>query len=401
MPPWAERLIDRIDNAAALPGDDPGTRLRKALLIFLSVAAVLGSGCAAAYLRGAGFPPEAVFLLIAYAAFSAAGLAFLLVVKRAPPVAWAQLAALLAVPLALHVAGGGLAPSGAVVLWALLSPVAALVLASDRAAIAVFAAYLLVLFAAAAWDFGPGSLLFAENAALLSAILFISTRYFIREREKTHRALVLEQEKSERLLLNILPAPIAERLKATGGTIADGFADASVLFADIVGFTPLSATLSPAKLVDVLNALFYAFDRLAETHGVEKIKTIGDAYMVCAGLPEPAADHAERIARMALGMRDAVEAFNKERGTTLQIRVGINSGPVVAGVIGLKKFIYDLWGDTVNTASRMESHSKPGRIQVTAATYGLLKGKFAFEDRGEIEVKGLGKLPAYFLLGPS
>lgn len=399
-------IIDRIDNAAARPQDDPKTRLRKTLLIFLSVFAVSGGACGALF--AGGFAPSLQSLLTAYALGSAAGLVFLLAAKRYEPVAWLQLAAVLLVPLRLHWDGGGFGATGGAVLWALVSPLAALVLVSDRAAVGWFVAYLGVVFAAAVRDLlaaggdpglNRGVLLFAENAAVLSSIVFISMRFFIQEREKTHQALVLEQEKSERLLLNILPKPIADRLKDSGETIADGFAEATVLFADIVGFTPLSATLSPAALVAVLNELFSGFDRIAATCGVEKIKTIGDAYMVCAGLPEPAADHAERIAEMALGMREVVERFNRDRGLSLRIRIGVNSGPVVAGVIGLKKFIYDLWGDTVNTASRMESHGQPGEIQVTAATYALLKEKYSFKDRGEIEVKGLGRLRAYLLTG--
>lgn len=399
------RLIDRIDNAAALPGDPAPVRLRKTLLVFLGVFLVLGGACAAAAFRGVG---AAGAVAAACALVSAAGLAALLVFKREEPIAWLQLACLLVAPLSLQWTGGGWSATGGAVLWSLLAPAAALVLVSDLAATLWFAAFLLALLAAGAGELlraggGPSAVrratLLVENAAVLSSILFITLRYFIREREKAHRALALEQEKSERLLLNILPAPIAERLKASGGTIADGFSDATVLFSDIVGFTPLSATLTPARLVEVLNALFSEFDRLAEVNRVEKIKTIGDAYMVCAGLPEPAADHAERVAEMALGMREALERFNAERGLTLRIRIGVNSGPVVGGVIGLKKFIYDLWGDTVNTASRMESHGVPGQIQVTEATRALLSKKYAFEARGPIEVKGIGKMPVFLLTG--
>jgi class 3 adenylate cyclase len=231
-------------------------------------------------------------------------------------------------------------------------------------------------------------------------------RFFIDEREKAqaaleaeHRALVREQARSESLLLNILPAPIARRLKDSPGTIADGFAEVSILFGDIVGFTPLSKTVSPERLVEILNELFSRFDALAEKHGVEKIKTIGDAYMVCSGLPVPRADHAEALAEMALDMRRAVEEHNRKFGTTLNMRIGVNSGPVVAGVIGLKKFIYDLWGDTVNAASRMESHGVPGGIHVTAATAELLRERYELEDRGVIEVKGIGKMNTFLLKG--
>ena len=223
------------------------------------------------------------------------------------------------------------------------------------------------------------------------------------QRQLIHRQYALleaERAKAEKLLLNVLPAPIAERLKADSSAIADGFAEVTVLFSDIVGFTKLSARLAPAEVVERLNEIFSAFDDIASHLGLEKIKTIGDAYMVAAGLPEPRADHAEAIAEMALRMQDAVAAFSQRRGESLTVRVGIHSGPVVAGVIGKQKFIYDVWGDTVNTASRMESHGEPGRVQVSDATYKRLFGRFRFERRGAIEIKGKGLMETYFLLGP-
>jgi class 3 adenylate cyclase len=173
----------------------------------------------------------------------------------------------------------------------------------------------------------------------------------------------------------------------------------SILFADLVGFTRLSATLSPERLVEMLNALFSRFDVLCGDRGVEKIKTIGDAYMVCAGLPEPMADHARALAELALDMQEALEAHNREFGTSLSMRIGINSGPVVAGVIGLKKFIYDLWGDTVNLASRMESSGVPGRIQVSAAARERLGAAYRCEPRGPLDLKGLGATEAFLLAG--
>ncbi|MEB3827677.1 adenylate/guanylate cyclase domain-containing protein [Phormidium sp. CCY1219] len=206
-----------------------------------------------------------------------------------------------------------------------------------------------------------------------------------------------EQEKSELLLLNILPKPIAERLKAGERTIADNFAEVTVLFADIVGFSELSSHLSPPELVEFLNQIFSAFDELAEKYGLEKIKTIGDAYMVVGGLPTPRPDHAEAIAHMALDMLTISNQFRTKHGEKISMRIGINTGPVEAGVIGTRKFSYDLWGDTVNTASRMESHGIPGRIQVTAHTYQYLKPLFVFEERGVIFVKGKGEMMTYLL----
>lgn len=220
-----------------------------------------------------------------------------------------------------------------------------------------------------------------------------------RARQAAEEALRLEQEKSERLLLNILPEPIAAKLKQSQEHIAENFEAVTIMFADIVGFTPLSARLEPIALVSLLNQIFSTFDELAEQLSLEKIKTIGDAYMVAAGLPVPRPDHAEAIADMALAMQAAVNNFQVEVGNSFQIRVGINSGVVVAGVIGIKKFIYDLWGDAVNVASRMESSGEPGRIQVTTATYKLLKDKYLFEERGKISVKGKGEMTTYWLIG--
>jgi adenylate cyclase len=212
-------------------------------------------------------------------------------------------------------------------------------------------------------------------------------------------ALDRAHELTEHLLQNILPVSIATRLKMKGGTIADDFANVSVLFADIVGFTKLSARLPPEKIVGMLNDLFCRFDDLADKLGLEKIKTIGDCYMVAGGLPEARPDHAEAVAEMALGMLDVVAAFSSDAGEPIEVRIGMNSGPVVAGVIGKRKFIYDMWGDTVNTASRMESHSLPGRIQVSAASHRLLADKFKMTARGTIEVKGKGAMETWLLEG--
>jgi adenylate cyclase len=211
--------------------------------------------------------------------------------------------------------------------------------------------------------------------------------------------LEVEQKKSQELLLNILPEAIAEKLKKEQGIIADEFAAVSVMFADIVGFTQLSASIQPKQLVHLLNDIFSKFDYLAERHGLEKIKTIGDSYMVVAGLPEPKEDHAYAIAEMALDMQEVIATYRENAGLNLSIRIGIHSGPVVAGIIGTKKFIYDLWGDTVNTASRMESHGIPDGIQISEATYSLIEDDYEFDKRGLINIKGKGQMAAYLLKG--
>ena len=207
-----------------------------------------------------------------------------------------------------------------------------------------------------------------------------------------------EQEKSERLLLNILPEAIANELKEGKSNLAQKFEAVTILFADIVSFTQLSAIMKATELVDLLNEIFSAFDHLTEKYGLEKIKTIGAAYMVAGGIPHARPDHAEAIAAMALDMQQEMARFNKRHNIELSIRIGINSGAVVAGVIGKKKFIYDLWGDAVNTASRMESHGISGYIQVTETTYQLLRSQYLFQERGSIQVKGKGEMKTYLLL---
>ena len=217
--------------------------------------------------------------------------------------------------------------------------------------------------------------------------------------EQAHNELSAERERSESLLLNVLPEPIADRLKDGETTIADQYDDVTVMFADIAGFTPYSASVSPTELVDMLNRLFSEFDELTERYGLEKIKTIGDAYMVAAGLPNRRPDHAEAVANMALDAQQMILRFSEEQQIPLRVRLGINTGPVVAGVIGTKKFIYDLWGDTVNTASRMQTYGVEGAIQVSQETYRRLRDKYQFQDRGLIDMKGKGEVAAYLLTG--
>lgn len=218
-------------------------------------------------------------------------------------------------------------------------------------------------------------------------------------RKQTEVALRLAQEKSERLLLNIIPKPIVERLKQESAIIADNFDDVTVLFADIVGFTELSSQITPIELVGLLNRIFSRFDQLAEQHELEKIKTIGDAYMVAGGLPKPQTNHAESVARMAIDMQREVAQFTTRENQAIALRIGIHTGPVVAGVIGSRKFSYDLWGDTVNIASRMESCGISGGTQVTASTYERLRDRYLFEPRGVITVKGKGDMMTYWLKG--
>ena len=221
---------------------------------------------------------------------------------------------------------------------------------------------------------------------------------YLEQLQKEKELLQMEQMKSERLILNILPKPIAERLKKNEKNISSSYEDVTILFSDIVGFTQMSSLLTPSDLVALLNDLFTRFDKRAELLGLEKIKTIGDAYMAAGGVPVPRADHADIVADMALGMLEDLAEFNRDNQISLQMRIGLNSGPVVAGIIGFTKFSYDLWGSTVNVASRMESSSVIGKIQISPSTAKALSGRFDLQGREVIEVKGIGKVLTHFLL---
>jgi class 3 adenylate cyclase len=223
--------------------------------------------------------------------------------------------------------------------------------------------------------------------------------HLLRDNFFAHRQADAERARAERLLHNMLPEPIAARLQHRPGPVGDRFEDVTVLFADIVGFTGLSQRVAPEQLVRFLNELFTRFDRIAEVHGLEKIKTVGDGYLVVGGLPEPRPDHAVAVAEMALDLMTVAGAIVDPEGARVQLRIGIQTGPAIAGVIGMTKPTYDVWGDTVNTASRLESHGVPGRIQVGEACYERLRDRYRFEPRGTIDVKGKGELQAYFLLG--
>lgn len=272
--------------------------------------------------------------------------------------------------------------------------------------VAVITATILAGYLAAAIAIGvPEDVLvmssfFLTTAVILGLLAAFTIEGFARRSFLDRHALEDERARSERLLLNVLPASVAERLKRDPAPIADRHPEASVLFADIADFTTLSSSLEPEELVRLLNEIFTEFDHVVARFGLEKIKTIGDAYMAVAGVPVPVPDHLERVANAAIAMRDVI-AQRKSEGVPLRVRIGIDTGPVVAGVIGEAKFIYDLWGDPVTTASRMESHGVAGAIQVTARVYERLQRRYAFRSRGEIDVKGKGRMSAWLLDGLS
>ena len=392
--PWVTRI-------GADPLDDDDTRASKALLVLISVLilpiALLWAVLYLAFGSPVGWVPLGYFaiLVAAIVAFSRTRNfgAFLFV---------GQIAILLAPTLSMAPLGGFL-DSGGVGLWGILAPLGALVFSDVRTAARWYIAYLVVFLGSGiAGELLGGvspavpewftSTMLAANVAVGGTIVFTLLAVFARQRRDA-------QARAENLLLNILPRSIADRLKAETRTIADQFSSASILFADVVDFTPLAERLPPAEVVGVLDHLFSHFDVLAEHYGLEKIKTIGDCYMVAAGVPSPRPDHARALALMALDMQAAMRAIDEIGHLGLELRVGINSGPVVAGVIGRKRFLYDLWGDAVNTASRMESHGTSGRIQITGETKELLEGEFVCEPRGTIPVKGKGEIEAWYLVG--
>ena len=403
-------LLERLADIGARPEDSHDDRLRQGTLILASVLIAVVSFVWVGTYLAYGYPVSAA-IPATYQVATVVGLIVLSRTKRFDTFRTTQLVAFLVLPALLQASLGGFVASSGMILWGLFTPLAALALLGLRRSIPWLVAYMVELMLLALLDprfaQDPASLpdaivtaFFALNIVGVTLSSFVMLAYFVHQRERVHRALEAEQDRSERLLLNVLPAPIAERLKRHEGVIAEQHDHVTVLFADLVGFTARSAAMEAHELVTLLDRIFSAFDALADAEGLEKIKTIGDAYMVAGGIPVPRPDHADAVARMALAMRDEIAAIaaSTERGW-LDVRIGIDTGPVVAGVIGQRKFIYDLWGDTVNTASRMESHGVPGGIQVTARTAAALGPGFVVRPRGTIEVKGKGPMETFLLDG--
>ena len=402
------RLLERLSAIGARAEDTRDERLRQGTLILTSVLISLFSCVWVATYLAYGHALSAAIPAL-YQVTTVAGLMVLARTRRFDVFRTTQLCLLLALPALLQASLGGFVESSGMILWAMVSPLAALALLGTRRSVVWLAVFFLELVVLALLDprlsEDPVALptgfvvtFFVLNLMGVTLSAYVMLAYFVAQRERAHLALEAERERSERLLLNVLPKPIAERLKADTAVIAEHYDSVSVLFADLVGFTERSAAMAPADLVALLDEIFSAFDRLADAEGVEKIKTIGDAYMVAAGLPEPREDHVDAAARTALAMRDELAVIGERTGHRwLAVRIGIDAGPVVAGVIGRRKFIYDLWGDTVNTASRMESHGVPGEIQVTDRVAAALGPGFAVRARGTIDVKGKGPMATFLL----
>ena len=405
------RVLDRLADLGARPEASRDERLRCGTLILASVLiGALSFVWVLTYLAFGDLTSAAIPAF--YQLTTVAGLAVLARTRRFGVFRATQLLAMLVLPALLQVSLGGFVASSAMVLWAIFTPLAALALLGVRPSVAWLAAFFVELAVlalldphlsrdAAALPVGLVTTFFVLNVMGVTVSAYVMLGYFVEQRERAHRALEAERERSERLLLNVLPEPIAERLKTGTGVIAEHYDSVSVLFADLVGFTERASVMAADETVALLDRIFSAFDRLVDAEGLEKIKTIGDAYMVAGGLPRVRPDHLEAVARAALAMRDELAAIAERTGHRwLAVRIGIDTGPVVAGVIGRSRFIYDLWGDTVNTASRMESHGLPGEIQLTQRVAARLGPPFAVQPRGTIDVKGKGQMVTFLLDRP-
>jgi len=330
-----------------------------------------------------------------------------------------QLGLILFTPFAMQWSIGNFVNASGVSLWGLMAPVGAVTVLGTRQSVPWFFAWLFMTVMAGVFDYllagtvksfdlSTVAVFFVLNFAAISVMIYSLLWYFAAEKQKlrhqvdiSHAELRQEKERSDKLLLNILPPAIAERLKRNEMNIAQGHADVTVMFADIVGFTRMTEELSPVETVKILNDVFSIFDDIADKHGVEKIKTIGDAYMAAAGLDAGAQIHyADAIARMAIEMQEKIAEYRQKTGERIELRIGIGTGPVVAGVIGKKKFIYDMWGDTVNVAFRMAADAYSGAIQVDFMTHRRLHNRFRFDEAHEVEIKGKGRMAVFHLIGP-
>jgi len=414
-----EPFLERLRHAGIEALDSEDLKLRKSVLVFAMGLMTAAPMCWLALYWFMGQHLSAS-LPLAYQLISVGTFLIYVATRNFAFFQYAQLCLFLFFPFIVQLSMGSFISASGIVLCGILAPLVAVPVLGARASLPWFVA-LIALFAISGYvDFElarPSSMgtvplrtsavFFMLNFIGISSITYFLLRYAASEKERyeaevmrTYRLLQAEQERSERLLLNILPEPIAARLKQNDQTVADGFADVTVMFADIVNFTTIAAGLSPNQTFSMLNKVFSEFDALAEKHGLEKIKTIGDAYMVAGGLNESSSgNYSESIADMALDMRDLLAGNNFMDDTKLQIRVGIGTGPVVAGVVGKKKFIYDVWGDTVNIASRITGEGSPGMIQTDATTYRRLRARYDFPAPEKIHLKGKGETLVYRLIG--
>ena len=413
-------FIAGFRNAGILPSDSEEVRLQKSLLIFatglISLASMLWL-----FIYWQLGPQISSTIPFLFQILLVGNLVVYMKTLNFDAFRLIQLSLFLFVPFVAQWSMGNFITASGVSLWGLLAPVGAVLCIGAYESLAWFIAYIFLMILSGTFDYLLADAIlpqqykvpthttvffFALNFAAVSTIVYLLLRHSAIEKRKTelrlehaHRDLQAEQERSERLLLNILPGPVAERLKNSSQTIADGFADVSVMFVDIVNFTKVAEGLNPQQVFSMLNRIFSSFDELAEKYGLEKIKTIGDAYMVAGGLNDQRSDYSDALVDLALEMRDLLQNDFHVNQMHLEVRIGIGTGPVVAGVVGKKKFIYDLWGDTVNLASRITSEGIPGMVQVDEVTYHRLAPRFDFHGPQTLHLKGKGKTVVYRAIG--
>ena len=396
---WIERTLPIVARLGSNPTDDDDSRLQKSLLVICALPFMV-AGWAWGLMYFFFQEPLAGSIPFSYSIFSLLSILYFARTRQYAFFRFSQLLFILLLPFLLMVTLGGFINGSAVILWALICPLGALLFDNPRHALRWFLAFVgLVLLSGFLQPYVRLTNNLSQNVIIfffvinllgVSSLVFLMVSYFVGQKN-------MFQEKSETLLLNILPKEIAAILKNESRTIADHYEEASVLFADMVGFTPLSAQLPPVEMVELLNEVFSYFDSLVDKYNVEKIRTIGDSYMVAAGVPRGRPDHAQALIRMALEMRDYIATHTFCHNQRVNFRIGINSGSMIAGVIGRRKFVYDVWGDAVNIASRMESHGLGGAVQITQATYELIKDEFICEPRGTVNVKGKGEMDVWLV----
>ena len=399
MQDFIKRTLPVVARIGADPSDDDDIRLQKSLLVICAFPFML-AGVFWGLLYVFSNEPLAGAIPLSYSFVSFLSILYFGQTRQYHFFRFSQLTLILLLPFLLMIALGGFFNGSAVVLWALICPLGAMLFDEPRHAPRWFLAFAILVglsgllqpFVRADNNLSSALIIFffVINLVGVGSLVFMMVYYFVGQKN-------MFQQKSESLLLNILPKEIAAILKNESRTIADHYDEASVLFADMVGFTPLSAQLPPVEMVELLNEVFSYFDSLLDKYNVEKIRTIGDSYMVASGVPRGRPDHAQALVRMALEMRDYVATHTFGNGQCVSFRIGINSGSVIAGVIGRRKFVYDVWGDAVNIASRMESHGLGNAVQITQATYELIKDEFLCEPRGSVNVKGKGEMDVWLV----
>ncbi len=395
-----QSVLSLVARIGSDPNDDDDIRLQKSLLVVCAIPFIF-AGVAWGFMYILFDEPLAGAIPLSYGIISLVSIIYFGQTRQYRFFRFSQLLLILLLPFLLMVALGGFVNGSAVILWSLICPMGAMLFDEPRHAPRWFLAFISLVVCSgfiqshvrSANNLSSALVIFffVINLLGVGSLVFMMVFYFVGQKN-------IFQQKSEALLLNILPKEIAAILKNESRTIADDYEEASVLFADMVGFTPLSAQLPPVEMVELLNEAFSFFDSLLDKHDIEKIRTIGDSYMAVFGGPRRRRDHAQALVRMALEMRDYIATHTFRNGQRVNFRIGINSGSMIAGVIGRRKFVYDVWGDAVNIASRMESHGLGGAVQITQTTYELIKNEFVCEPRGTVNVKGKGEMEVWLVV---